>query len=371
MPDSIEVLVPLLNPNEPEVQVTRVHVVEGQKVQEGDPLCTLESTKSVTEVTAVRVGFVVGLEFEESDLLRAGDRLCWLADDLKWTPPEKKTSPADGDEGEIPDGLRITKPGLRLARDHGLDPASLPRETLITESVVRRILALEGGGAMELPEADFDAGAIVVYGGGGHGKSVIDLIRALGQYQVVGVIDDGLEQGTDVMGVPVIGGGDQLPRLAKDGVRLAVNAVGGIGDITSRIQVFQRLLQAGFGFPTLIHPTAFVEPTVQLGQGVQVFPHAYIGSDAEVGFGTIINTAAIVSHDCRLGAYVNVAPGALLAGAVTLGEGVLIGMGVTLNLNVTVGSKARIGNSAVIKEDVPSGKMIRAGDIWPQGSEES
>jgi len=46
-------------------------------------------------------------------------------------------------------------------------------------------------------------------------------------------------------------------------------------------------------------------------------------------------------------------------------------MGVTLNLNVTVGSKARIGNSAVIKEDVPSGKMIRAGDIWPQGSEES
>ena len=83
MPDPIEVLVPLLNPNEPEVQVARVHVVEGQKVQEGDPLCTLESTKSVTEVTAVREGFIVGLEFAESDLLRAGDRLCWLADDSK------------------------------------------------------------------------------------------------------------------------------------------------------------------------------------------------------------------------------------------------------------------------------------------------
>ena len=371
MPEPIEILVPLLNPNEPEVQVAKVHVVEGQKVKDGDPLCTLESTKSVTEVAAIRDGFVIGLEFVESDLLRAGDRLCWLADDSVWTPPKKETSPADMAEGTIPDGLRITKPGLRLMREHGLDPTSLPKETLITESVVRRILALEGGGEMELPEADFDAGAIVVYGGGGHGKSVIDLIRALGQYQVVGVIDDGLKQGVEIMGVPVIGGGDQLPRLAKEGVRLAVNAVGGIGDIANRIQVFQRLLEAGFGFPTFIHPTAFVEPTARLSQGVQVFPHAYIGSDTDVGFGTIVNTAAIVSHDCRLGAYVNVAPGALLAGAVTLDEGVLIGMGVTLNLNVTVGSKARIGNSAVIKENVPSGKMIRAGDIWPQGSKES
>ena len=368
MPDPIEILVPLLNPNEPEVQVAKVHVVEGQKVQEGDLLCTLESTKSAMEVAAVREGFIVGLEFVESDLVRAGDRLCWLADDSAWTPPEKETSPADEAEGAIPDGLRITKPGLRLMREHGLDPTCLPKETLITESVVRQILALEGGGEMELPKPDFDAGAIVVYGGGGHGKSVIDLVRALGQYQVVGVIDDGLKQGADVMGVPVIGGGDHLPRLVKEGVRLAVNAVGGIGDIASRIQVFQRLLEAGFGFPTIIHPTAFVEPTARLSQGVQVFPHAYIGSDADVGFGTIINTAATVSHDCRLGAYVNVAPGALLAGAVTLDEGVLIGMGVTLNLNVTVGSKARIGNSAVIKEDVPSGKMIRAGDIWPQGS---
>ena len=109
-----------------------MHVVEGQKVQEGDPLCTLESTKAVTEVTAVREGFIVGLEFAESDLLRAGDRLCWLADDSKWMPPEKEPSPADVDEGEVPDGLRITKPALRLVRDKGLDPTSLPRETLIT-----------------------------------------------------------------------------------------------------------------------------------------------------------------------------------------------------------------------------------------------
>ena len=371
MSDPLEILVPLLNPNEPEVQVATLYVVEGQNVREGDLLCTLESTKSAAEVAAARTGFVVGLEFSENDLLRAGDRLCWLVDDSAWTPPAVEKISEDADEGSMPDGLRITEPARRLMRDKDVDLEILPRDKLITETVIRGILALEGGSAMELPEVDLEEGDIIVYGGGGHGKSVIDLIRALGKYTVVGVIDDGLKKGDEVMGVPVLGGGEHLPRLAKDGVRLAVNAVGGIGDITTRIQVFQRLLDAGFGFPTIIHPTAFVEPTAKLEQGVQVFPHAYIGSETEVGFGAIINTAAVVSHDCRLEAYVNVAPGALLAGAVTLEEGVLIGMGVTLNLDLTIGSRARIGNSAVVKEDVPPGKMVRAGDIWPTGLEKS
>ena len=371
MPDPIEVLAPLLNPNEPDVQVAHVQIVEGQKVQEGDTLCMLESTKSAMELIAEREGFVVGLEVVEGDLLRAGDSVCWLADDPAWMPPETAAAVEDVHEGVVPAGLRITKPGLRLMRDHGLDPTRLPRETLITESVVRRILALEGGGEMEALKVDFNAGAIIVYGGGGHGKSVIDLIRALGQHQIIGVIDDGLVKGGEVMGVSVLGGGEQLPQLAKDGVRLAVNAVGGIGDITSRIRVFKKLLEAGFGFPTIIHPTAFVEPTARLNQGVQVFPHAYIGSDVDVGFGSIVNTAAVVSHDCQLGAYVNVAPGALLAGAVAVDEGALIGMGATLNLNITIGARARIGNSAVIKNDVPAGKMVRAGEIWPKNMEQA
>jgi len=371
MSDPLEILVPLLNPNEPEVQVAGVHVVEGQDVQEGDLLCTLESTKSAMEVTVARSGYVVGLAFSENDLLRAGDHLCWLVDDPAWTPPVVEILPEDADEAARPDGLRITKPAMRLMREKDVDPKSLPRDTLITESVIRTVLVMEDSSDMELPAVDLDEGEIIVYGGGGHGKSVIDLIRAQGKYNVVGVIDDGLKKSVEVMGIPVIGGGDQLPRLAKDGVRLAVNAVGGIGDIANRIQVFQRLLDAGFSFPTIIHPTAFVEHTANLSQGVQVFPHAYIGSETEVGFGAIINTAAVVSHDCRLGAYVNVAPGALLAGAVTLEEGVLIGMGVTLNLNLTIGSRARIGNSAVVKEDVPPGKMVRAGDIWPRDLEKS
>jgi UDP-3-O-[3-hydroxymyristoyl] glucosamine N-acyltransferase len=47
-----------------------------------------------------------------------------------------------------------------------------------------------------------------------------------------------------------------------------------------------------FTCPSVAHPTAFIEASTSLQAGVQVFPHAYVGSEAEIGFGAIINTDA-------------------------------------------------------------------------------
>ena len=146
---------------------------------------------------------------------------------------------------------------------------------------------------------------------------------------------------------------------------MAVNAVGGIGSITPRLKVYERIRQAGFSFPTVIHPRAFIEPTAMVADGCQIFYNAYVGSEVKIGFGCIINTGAIVSHDCELGDYVNISPGAILAGAVTVQERSLVGMGVTINLNATIGKGSRIGNSAVVKADVPENGIVRAGAVWP------
>jgi len=363
MAEATQVMVPLLNPNEPEARLASLKVSEGRAVKIGDVLCTLETTKSTVDVAAERVGFVVGLRAVEGDLLRAGTRLCWLADKASWQPPAE--APTQFAASTLPAGLRITDLALALARQTGLDLAVLPVGGLVTEAVVRQALAsiADRGGATRA--GVFDPRAVVIYGGGGHGKSLIDFVRALGSYDLVGVIDDGLPAGSSVLGVPVLGGADVLPRQAERGIRTAVNAVGGIGDIMSRVRVFELIRQAGFSCPTLVHPTAFVEASAHLSPGAQVFPHAYVGSDVNLGFGVIVNTAAVVSHDCRLDDYANIAPGALLAGGVSVGQGALIGMGVTVNLGVTIGARARVGNSAVVKSDVPPSAIVHAGSVWP------
>ncbi len=364
MNEASQVLIPLLNPNETELQLAALDVVEGDHVSVGQRLCTLESTKSTTELYAEREGYVVGLVARVGDTLRAGSSLCWITDRADWSPPEIERVPAAGEPGE-PAGLRITAPARQLAIRLGIDLSGLPIGPLITEASLRALQDDGQAEELEPPEPTDERGQLLIYGGGGHGKSVLDMLRVLEGYEVAGFIDDSLQPGVMIMGVPVIGSGDDLAAFFEKGIHLAVNAVGGVGDMMSRVAVFQRLLASGFAFPTLIHPTAFVEASATLEAGVQVFPHAYVGSEAVVGFGCIVNTGAIVSHDCRLSRYVNIAPGVCLAGDVQVGRGTLVGMSVTVNLSVRVGEAVRIGNSAVIKADVPQGKVVRAGAIWP------
>ncbi len=365
MADVTEVIIPLLNPNEPEALLAGLHVSEGQQVSAGEALCTLETTKSAADVVAEVGGYIAGLRFQAGQTLRAGERLCFLAPDPHWQPPAEQNQPALSEGSVLLPGLRITQPALALAKTLGLDLSRLPVGPLITETVLRELLEHKARPELSPPAATFDASAIIVYGGGGHGKSVIEMLRLLGGYRIAGVLDDGLPAGSLILDVPVLGGGEALPALYELGTRLAVNAVGGIGNVQVRIKIFERLAQAGFACPAVLHPTAFMEASAKLAPGVQVFPHAYVGSDARVGYGSIVNTGAVVSHDCLLGDYVNISPGALLAGGVQVGSATLVGMGATINLEAKIGAGARIGNGATVKSDVPAGGVVRAGSVWP------
>lgn len=210
-----------------------------------------------------------------------------------------------------------------------------------------------------------DRPALILFGGGGHCKSLIDLVRALGRYTIAGVVDDRLPAGGTVLGVPVLGGRELLPELRAQGVDLAVNAVGGIGNAAGRQAVFDLLAGAGFHFPTVVHPSAVIEPSVTLEDGVQVLALSYISSDSRIGFGSLINAGVIISHDCTLGRVVNLSPGVMLAGGVRIHDHAQIGMGATINLNITIGRAARVGNGATVKADVPEAGRVYAGTIWP------
>ena len=365
MADAQRVLVPLVNPNETDARLVALHVKTNQQVKTGDPLATLETTKSTFELSAESSGYIAGLDAKEGDLLRAGDTFCYLEPTQDWKAPKRGPKEAKAPAYGLPDGLRITQPALELAQAKGLDLATLPVGPIVTETMVRKVLSRSAAPKTEIPSYAGKKNAIIVYGGGGHGKAVIELIQAAGTHTVIGVIDDGLEVGSQVLGVPVLGGAEALSTLKEAGCTLAANAVGGIGAIKTRIRVFERIRGAGFELPSFVHPSAVVEPSATLAPGSQIFPQAYVGSDAQVGLGCIVNSSAIVSHDCVLEDYANLAPGAILAGEVRVGEGALIGMGVTINLNVSIGARARIGNGATVKDAVPAEGIVRAGALWP------
>jgi sugar O-acyltransferase (sialic acid O-acetyltransferase NeuD family) len=358
MAEPFAVEVPLVNPNEPEAIVVDVIVSDGKEVSEGEVLCVLETSKSVEDMYAPASGYVVGLDAKLGTTVTAGNVLCYIAPDPDWTPPR-------GDEPEAeapPADLNITEPALAVAKELGVDLAVLPRGVLVTERAVRDAAA---GSVTEVSGnvAPIDATSVVVFGAGGHGKTLIELIRASGALDPVGVIDDSAGV-SEVLGVPVIGSRHDLAAIRGDGIGLAVNAIGGITNMSVRVEVSQLLTAAGFMMPVLIHPSAVVEPSARIEAGSQVLAHSYVGSDAVLADGVIVNTGAVVSHDCVVGSHANISPGCLLASGVNLGPRSLLGMGVTTYLGIDIGSDVKVGNLATINADVPDGRRIRAGSSW-------
>lgn len=354
-----EILVPLLNANEPEARLVNVHIKDRQAIKKGAPLFTIETTKAATEITSPEAGFI-RLFAREGDTLSVGDRLAVITgkidDPVNDQVGQRASSPAK-------DGLRITRPAKALAESLGVDLATLKNEGLITVDDIRQLAGREEKLTASFPVSKKPY--LLIYGAGGHAKSLMELVLQNDTYTIAGIVDDDIRlKGKLVLGIPVLGTRVLLPSLIARGVLMAANGVGGIIDIALRVGIFQLLKSSGFSFPSQIHPRACVEPSASVGEGVQVFANAYIGAEAVLRERCMINTNAVVSHDCEIGEYTHIAPGALLAGHVQVGERTLVGMGVTTTIGIKIGSGVRIGNGAIVLADVPDKMVIQAGRYW-------
>src|SRR5687768_18206802 len=67
---------------------------------------------------------------------------------------------------------------------------------------------------------------VLILGAGGHGKVILDILRAAGEHKPVGFIDaDRSLAGTTVNGLPVLGPPNLLPKLRAN-VKGAIVAIG-------------------------------------------------------------------------------------------------------------------------------------------------
>jgi UDP-perosamine 4-acetyltransferase len=199
---------------------------------------------------------------------------------------------------------------------------------------------------------------IVGVGAGTHAKSLLEAIHSAAEYEAVALVDDRPDRAGELLGVPVVSDVGALERLRSDGVRHGFVGVGGIEDSGPRQRVFERLREAGFELPPIIHSSAVVSSWARLGTGAQILALAALNADAEIGDGAIVNTGAIVEHDCRIGAHAHIAPGARLAGLVTVGSGAHVGIGAVVIEGVRIGAGALVAAGAVVLQDVEDGVRV-------------
>lgn len=194
---------------------------------------------------------------------------------------------------------------------------------------------------------------VIGLGAGGHAKIIVEILRLLGEFDIVGLLDANPElHGTSILQVPVLGNDSLLPELFARGVRQAFVGLGGTGDNRPRASLYLLARQNKFEMLSAIDPRAIVSPSAVLGEGVMVMPGAVINADSRLGNNVVVNTGAIVEHDCRIGDHVHIATGARLGGGVIVLEGAHIGLGAAIKQGVQVGRNAIVGAGAVVIRDV-------------------
>ena len=200
-----------------------------------------------------------------------------------------------------------------------------------------------------------DPDLLVIFGCGGHAKCIVDCAELMGNFKIVGFIDDFRPIGHKVCGYEVLGpcNADLIQSLSDAGVKSGVIAV---GDNFSRSKIVAKLneMWPSMYAAIIIHPTAFVARSALIGEGSVVFPGAIVHVDCRIGRHCIVNSRALIEHDGVMGDFSALAPGAILLGSASVGAFSWIAAGATILQGRTVGENTVVGAGAIVVRNVPS-----------------
>ena len=197
---------------------------------------------------------------------------------------------------------------------------------------------------------------ILVLGGGGQAKVLIDVLLQLPRYNVVGFLDDN-EMVGELLGVKRVGKLTTVDQTLE--TKMLALGLGHVGHTEFLKKTVELYTKAGFSFATIVAPTAVVSKFATLGKGVVIASGAVVQPLAVIGNYSIINTNASVDHDCSVGSFTHVAPGVAISGDVTIGSDCLIGTGAAVIQGVRITDGCTIGaGTAVVENCLQKGTYV-------------
>lgn len=174
---------------------------------------------------------------------------------------------------------------------------------------------------------------LILVGGGGHCKSVIDVAENVG-YTILGILDMPEMVGTRVLGYPVLGTDDDIP-VYVDKAEFVIT-VGHIKNNIVRKKIAERIENAGGKLATIVASDAYMSKYATVGEGTVVMHKAFVNADAKVGRNCIINTMANIEHDVVIGDFCHISTGVMLNGGANIGDDTFVGSQSIVNQMINI-----------------------------------
>ena len=188
---------------------------------------------------------------------------------------------------------------------------------------------------------------IILIGGGGHCKSVIDVIEQEGRFKIAGIVDKPELLGSKVLGYQIIGNDSNLNNLAKK-YQYALVTVGQIKSPLLRIKLFELAVKSGFILPSVVSPRAYLSKHAAVGKGTIIMHDALINANAKIGENCIINSKALIEHDVIIESHCHISTGAIINGASVVESNTFFGSNSLTKESIVVKKDSVVGGGNVV-----------------------
>jgi len=190
---------------------------------------------------------------------------------------------------------------------------------------------------------------LILVGGGGHCKSVIDVAESAG-YTILGVLDLPSEVGKKVLDYEVIGVDDDIPNYV-DKAEFIIT-VGQIKDALLREKLHDKIVSAGGRLATIVASTAYVSKYAVLGRGTVVMHKAFVNAEVVIKESCIINTFANIEHSAEIGSFTHISTGAMVNGDCKVGSHVFLGSQSVMLNGTSIGDNNVIAAGSFVRKSI-------------------
>ena len=197
---------------------------------------------------------------------------------------------------------------------------------------------------------------IIIWGGKSQSRIAIEIIKLNKKNKIIAIVDPKINKLEISNLIPFVKTENDFKKYLKKKNYFIVGISGGYG--LARSLISEKLIKCNLKPLNVIHPTAILDKTCKIGEGLQVMPGACVNYFSKIGDFVILNTSSTVDHECIIGKGVHIMGNAYVGGRVKIGNFVTIGSNATIFPDIEIKNGAFIGAGSVVRKNVGENQVV-------------
>lgn len=358
MNESKTILVSQLGVNDEKANLVKWEAIEGKKVQKGDVICILETTKAAYDIEVEFSGYIVHLVDEDDEVL-ISQPLAIVSPTYEEALNKKSEykKALNKKNKEQANSISATRKAEEVAKQHGIN---LKNVTPLSGSIIRESDVFEYIQTNSVTNKkvsinlETNKTPVVVYGAGLGGVTIRETLSMSGVYKVVCYLDDDNELQPEFDGMPVYNG-NSMKKILDMGV---IHAITGVSNGALRAKIAKKLVNTGFELINAVHPSAYISPSAKIGVNNHIKAGSLIDTNTVIGSNCIIDNGVVIAHDNFIEDGCHIAPGAVFGSKIHLGKNTVIGIGASISTNIRIGQKCIVSVGAAITQNIDNFSVV-------------